>query len=53
MKELTEGWRLVERDSLPLLTGNRHCTVCGGGADWLWEYHDRRGEWAQLKLLSA
>ena len=38
-----EGWRLVQRDSLPLLTGNRHCTVCGGAADLLWRYLDNRG----------
>ena len=39
-----EGWRLVERDSLPLLTGNRHCTVCGGVADVLWRYLDEHRE---------
>ncbi len=44
MNELTEGWRLVTRDSLPSLTGNRHCTVCGGIADKLWDLRDRRGK---------
>ena len=39
-----EGWRLVTRDSLPLLTGNQHCTVCGGAADVLWRSLDNRGE---------
>jgi hypothetical protein len=40
----TEGWQLVERDSPSALKSHHYCTVCGGGADWLWEYHDRRGE---------
>jgi hypothetical protein len=44
MSNLTEGWRLVQRDSVPLLAGNRHCTVCGGAADLLWRYLDDLGE---------
>jgi hypothetical protein len=40
MSSLTEGWRLVTRDSFPSMTGNRHCTVCGGVADVLWRYLD-------------
>jgi hypothetical protein len=39
-----EGWRLVERKSPSALKDHQYCTVCGGVADWLWEYHDRRGE---------
>ncbi|NBT26805.1 MAG: hypothetical protein EBT09_09690 [Actinobacteria bacterium] len=39
-----EGWRLASRDSFPLMTGNRHCTVCGGAADVLWRSLDNRGE---------
>ncbi|NBY57509.1 MAG: hypothetical protein EBQ57_04135 [Actinobacteria bacterium] len=26
------------------MTGNRHCTVCGGAADVLWRSLDNRGE---------
>ena len=48
MNELTEGWRLVKRDSFPLMTDNRHCTVCGGAADVLWRYLDDRGEQVEV-----
>lgn len=44
MNELSEGWRLVTRDSFPSMTGNRHCTVCGGAADVLWRYLDDHRE---------
>ena len=45
MSNLTEGWRLVQRDSFPSMTGNRYCTVCGGVADVLWRYlNDHREE---------
>ena len=39
-----EGWQLASRDSFPSMTGNRHCTVCGGVADVLWRYLDEHRE---------
>lgn len=39
-----EGWRLATRDSFLSMTGNRHCTVCGGAADVLWRYLDEHCE---------
>jgi hypothetical protein len=52
MNELSEGWRPDTLDSLPSMTGNRHCTVCGASTDLFWRNLDDHGEEVEVIPMS-